>query len=165
MKRSGFTMIELIFVIVILGILAAVALPKFIGVGNQAHEANVKSFTGTLNRSVGSTLWSTSISNGKNGHIYNLANPEDEAFLKKYVDIPKEINGSTIDLTKCNATDKETIIALCNKDVAGENCAISCIDGNANQAPKFHSYRVKDGQSVSVGDTNDSFASKVEQLN
>jgi prepilin-type N-terminal cleavage/methylation domain-containing protein len=42
--KKAFTMIELIFVIVILGILAAVALPKFIGVANQAHEGNLKSF-------------------------------------------------------------------------------------------------------------------------
>ncbi|WP_457563871.1 type II secretion system protein [Caminibacter pacificus] len=49
--RKAFTMIELIFVIVILGILAAVALPKFLGVAQQAHEANLKSFVGTLNRS------------------------------------------------------------------------------------------------------------------
>lgn len=47
-KQKGFTLIELVVVIVILGILAAIALPRFMNATDDAHRSSIKGTSGAL---------------------------------------------------------------------------------------------------------------------
>lgn len=65
-KQSGFTLIELIVVIVILGLLAATALPRFSNLTNDARRASVQGMLGGV-RSAAALAKSSWLVGGSSG--------------------------------------------------------------------------------------------------
>lgn len=64
MQKSGFTLIELIIVIVILGILAVVAAPRFVDVSTDAKIATLKGMEGAL-KSAANLIYAKAAIQGK----------------------------------------------------------------------------------------------------
>ena len=63
-KQAGFTLIELVMVIVILGILAAVALPKFVNLSGDAKQAALSGYAGALASANAINVSGCAVSNG-----------------------------------------------------------------------------------------------------
>lgn len=132
-------MIELIFVIVVLGVLAAVAVPRFLALEDQTQDMVVKSFAGTMYRTIGHSFWAKSLSSGADGSIKADNDGDNSKFygkpLGEYVDIPEYLNASTVDFSQCV---KDTGIAqpFLQKGLSGRY-NIFCRDGNVTTAPMF----------------------------
>jgi len=62
--QKGFTLIELIMVIVILGILAAVVVPRFFDFTTDAHKASVEAFVGNIKSALEMSSAETTVDNG-----------------------------------------------------------------------------------------------------
>ncbi len=65
-KQKGFTLVELVVVIVILGIMSAVALPKFVNLAPDAHNAAAQGVAGAI-ASASSTNYAARTVNAASG--------------------------------------------------------------------------------------------------
>lgn len=70
-EQRGFTLIELVMVIVILGVLAAVALPKFVDLKGDAVTASTQGVAGALSSAAAINYAARSISTSKGGAVTN----------------------------------------------------------------------------------------------
>jgi len=98
---SGFTLIELVVVITILGILAAFAVPKFIALDSQARIATINGLAGSV-KSAASLARGMSMATGNTatvtmeGSAVNLVNSYPDSTA---AGIPMAVNASASDFT------------------------------------------------------------------
>ncbi|CAH0525510.1 type II secretion system protein [Vibrio hippocampi] len=115
-KQNGFTLIELVIVIVILGVLSATVAPKFLGIHSGARESVLKGAVGAIKGADGivygksviagrENLERSEIKSGKNiieaafGHIFNTKINLKNAVNFDGVDVTELVNSMGDDYT------------------------------------------------------------------
>ncbi|RKY87116.1 hypothetical protein DRQ09_04985 [candidate division KSB1 bacterium] len=110
-NQKGFTLIELVMVIVILGILAAVAVPKFQDISTKAKEAATLGVVGGVRAGI-STVYSSNLLNNATqpqGGYYpekldNASSSSKASPMNPFFDIVLDQGGVTKDWSKGSQT-------------------------------------------------------------
>jgi len=139
--KPAFTFLEIIFVLLILGILAAISIPVYFQMQSRSAEAVAHSFAATLTRTTGHTLWAKSIFAGGDGSLKNDNDNNASTFygnsLELYISIPKFFDKSSINFDNCAAAGTSAQPFIAKNPSKGGEWNIFCRDGNKTDAPRF----------------------------
>ncbi len=93
-KEKGFTLIELVMIIVILGILAAVAVPKYVDLASDAELSAKKAFTGSIQSAASICLADYAINT--NASVSSINATTVFGYLKETGGLVQSVNNYTV---------------------------------------------------------------------
>jgi MSHA pilin protein MshA len=133
-RQAGFTLIELVMVIVILGILSAFALPRFADLGSEARRATLQGAYGAI-KSASSIAHADSLVN-ENPATVTLEGVAI-AMVQKYpsrddITDAAQIDAADFDIDVATAN---TVIVSPDGVTTAADCAVTYVNATATAAP------------------------------
>ncbi|BCD67464.1 type II secretion system protein [Nitratiruptor sp. YY09-18] len=139
--KKAFSLLEIIFVLLILGILAAISIPVYFQMQAQSAQTVAKAFAATLTRTTGHTLWAKSIFAGGEGSLKSDNDNNPSTFygnnLNLYITIPQYFDKSSVNFDNCAKVGEVAQPFIAKNVEKGGEYNIFCRDGNKTDAPKF----------------------------
>jgi Tfp pilus assembly major pilin PilA len=125
----------LIFVIVIIGILAAVAIPKLQGVSEDAEVSKIQAYAGTLTRSIMPGVWSRSLRENNNGAIGSYSSD-----ITRDLPAPQGLSAPVFTGLEPAGTDFRTYGAptgaVATETIDTTTYTVACSDGDLTRSPE-----------------------------